>query len=301
MKDKFTITIHDLNGIRQYTLKQVVKKFFFYFIGFIVFIIVVGAAVIIFLTKQVNELEAKKDKILNEYKTLIAENQRLRENIAKKNQEFQEVATKLENIEEKIGLKPPEKLKLSERILKVSFTSSEIYYMFRNIPNGYPIRFKRISAKFGYRIHPITHRREFHKGIDLAADVGTPVYATADGIVEFAGRRTGYGKTIMIQHNYGFETLYAHLKKIKVRVGDFVKKGQLIGFSGNTGLSNGPHLHYEIRYLGRPLNPVNFMNWNRLKYKEIFHREEHIRWQSLVKAITKDFLILPQNQKLKQQ
>ncbi len=116
-----------------------------------------------------------------------------------------------------------------------------------------------ISSGFGWRVSPFTGMREFHKGIDVVARPGTPVVATADGVVIFAGRFGGYGNTVIISHRNGFRTLYAHLRKIVVKRGQRVRRGQVIGTVGSTGLSTGPHLHYEVRYRGKALNPRNYI------------------------------------------
>lgn len=115
---------------------------------------------------------------------------------------------------------------------------------------------------FGWRNHPIYHRYIFHKGIDLGSDRGTPVYSAGDGVVSFVnsrgtGRR-GYGKHIIIDHGFGYKTKYAHLNAVDVVEGQLVKRGELIGKVGNTGGSTGPHLHYEVLYMGTPVNPINY-------------------------------------------
>ena len=117
----------------------------------------------------------------------------------------------------------------------------------------------RFSSPFGYRMHPIFHVIKFHTGIDLTARRGTPVYATGDGIIIRADYSSGgYGNIIIISHGFGYESYYAHLSKILVKPGQKVKRGDLIGLVGNTGRSTAPHLHYEIRINGKPVNPVNF-------------------------------------------
>ncbi|HFE64978.1 MAG TPA: M23 family metallopeptidase [Caldithrix sp.] len=120
------------------------------------------------------------------------------------------------------------------------------------VPNG------RLTDGFGVRRHPILKRLMPHHGIDLAAKRGTPILATADGYIIFTGRNGGYGKFVSIKHKYGFVTKYGHLQKIYVRRGQFVKRGDKIGEVGNTGLSTAPHLHYEVHYKGKPINPVNY-------------------------------------------
>jgi murein DD-endopeptidase MepM/ murein hydrolase activator NlpD len=120
-----------------------------------------------------------------------------------------------------------------------------------------PLQFRRISSGFGSRMHPILHRMRRHEGIDFAADYGTPVRATADGIVTRAGRAGGYGNLIELRHANGIRTRYGHLSGFAhgLRVGDHVKQGETIGFVGSTGLATGPHLHYELLVNGRPTNP----------------------------------------------
>ncbi|NOX88076.1 MAG: M23 family metallopeptidase [Calditrichaeota bacterium] len=113
-----------------------------------------------------------------------------------------------------------------------------------------------ISSGFGLRYHPIYKVMRHHEGVDISAPRGTPVYASADGVVRFAGINGGYGKMIMLDHNYGFETRYGHLNKIVVRRGQRIKRGEKIGEVGNTGLSTAPHLHYEVLYKGRNLDPA---------------------------------------------
>lgn len=115
-----------------------------------------------------------------------------------------------------------------------------------------------ISSDFGMRNHPILHKKRHHEGIDISAKRGTPVYATAKGIVRFSGRNGGYGNLLIIDHHYGFETRYGHLYKFVVRKGQKVKRGEKIGEVGSTGLSNAPHLHYEVRYNDKPVDPKNY-------------------------------------------
>ncbi len=114
--------------------------------------------------------------------------------------------------------------------------------------------------RFGMRFHPILKIRRMHKGIDIRAYYNTPVYAPGGGKVEFVGRKGGFGKTIIINHGFGYKTLYAHLNKYKVKQGAKVKRGDLIGLTGSSGrFSTGPHLHYEVSHNGVLLNPRNFI------------------------------------------
>lgn len=134
------------------------------------------------------------------------------------------------------------------------------------IPAIQPVKnedLKRMASGFGYRNDPFTKIRKFHAGMDFTAKTGTPIYATGDGVVTRADNRaSGYGEHIVIQHGYGYETLYAHLSKYNVTVGKKVKRGDVIGFVGSTGRSEAPHLHYEVRVNGEPVNPINFYYGN---------------------------------------
>ena len=118
---------------------------------------------------------------------------------------------------------------------------------------------KRIASGFGHRIDPVYKTIKFHAGLDFTAPQGTPIYASANGIVKVAAHLgTGYGNHVVINHGYGYETLYGHMFKVKARVGQRVKRGEIIGYVGSTGKSTGPHCHYEVHKNGRPLDPVYF-------------------------------------------
>jgi murein DD-endopeptidase MepM/ murein hydrolase activator NlpD len=116
-----------------------------------------------------------------------------------------------------------------------------------------------VTSSYGYRASPFTGNREFHHGIDIAGRMGTPILAPADGVVRFAGKRRGLGKTLKITHGYGMETIYGHLAEIDVKAGEKVRRGQVIAKMGNTGRSTGPHLHYQVEVSGKPVNPSNYM------------------------------------------
>ena len=130
------------------------------------------------------------------------------------------------------------------------------------IPAIQPINNKqlsRIASGFGYRIDPIYKTRKAHLGLDFASPSGTPIYATADGIIKFAGFSTnGYGNHVIINHGFGYETLYGHMVRVSAAQGQQVKRGQVIGYVGSTGKSTGPHLHYEVHKSGVQVDPINF-------------------------------------------
>ncbi len=127
------------------------------------------------------------------------------------------------------------------------------------LPFGMPTQDAEITSGFGARRDPFRGRRAMHDGIDFAAPRGTPIYATAEGVVVFSGRQRGYGNVIKIRHAFGFETVYAHLSKSRVRVGQRVQRGALVADMGSTGRSTGSHLHYEVRIDGEAINPSKFI------------------------------------------
>jgi murein DD-endopeptidase MepM/ murein hydrolase activator NlpD len=118
---------------------------------------------------------------------------------------------------------------------------------------------KRIASGFGYRVDPVYKTTKFHAGLDFAAPLGTPIYATANGTVETAGNTgNGYGNHVVIHNGYGYSTLFGHMFKVKVKPGEKVKRGEIIGWVGNTGKSTGPHCHYEVHRNGEPVDPVYY-------------------------------------------
>jgi murein DD-endopeptidase MepM/ murein hydrolase activator NlpD len=118
---------------------------------------------------------------------------------------------------------------------------------------------KRVASGFGYRIDPVYKTVKYHAGLDFSAPQGTPIYATANGVVRIAGNSgNGFGNHVVVNHGYGYETLYGHMFRVKVKNGMRVKRGEIIGWVGNTGKSTGPHCHYEVHKNGRPLDPVYF-------------------------------------------
>jgi murein DD-endopeptidase MepM/ murein hydrolase activator NlpD len=112
---------------------------------------------------------------------------------------------------------------------------------------------------FGYRLDPFTGLIKMHEGIDIAAPIGTPIVAPADGTVISAGEKPGFGITVEIDHGYGLVTFYAHLQRYKVESGMNVRRGDIIGYIGTTGKTTGPHLHYEVRLATTPVNPINYI------------------------------------------
>ena len=128
-----------------------------------------------------------------------------------------------------------------------------------SIPSRSPVTGFRLTSEYGMRVHPVLGGRRAHKGIDMASPVGTPVHAPADGVVGKAEWFSSYGLYIQIEHGGELQTRYGHLSRLNVAAGQFVHKGDLIGYVGSTGRSTGPHLHYEVRVAGESVNPLPYM------------------------------------------
>ena len=250
-----------------------------YIISLFAIIIIIISAIAIFVT------------YLSSYVKDIKQEKIALENQIKQKEEFYEaLEDKIEDVKYLLGIDAQEEFSQNISAMLNSITPTQKRIILNSIPNGYPSFARKITSGFGNRFHPIYKRVKFHHGIDFGGKVGTPIMATAEGIVEFAGYDKGYGYLVVIDHNFGFKTAYGHmLKNLKVKEGDFVKKGEVIGFLGNSGISTGPHLHYEVKFIRRVLDPKNFINWSILNFDEIFYKEKRVAWNSLTKAIMNQY------------
>jgi murein DD-endopeptidase MepM/ murein hydrolase activator NlpD len=149
----------------------------------------------------------------------------------------------------------------SKSLDEIAQLAEEKEALLKTIPAIQPVQnedLTRVASGYGMRLHPILKYRRMHNGMDFTAAPGTPIYATGDGKVSKVGLGSGYGKMVIIDHGFGYKTYYAHMSKYNTKVGRNVKRGEIIGFVGNSGLSSGPHLHYEVWKNGVVMNPVNF-------------------------------------------
>jgi len=294
VKNRLIITVSDVKGTKSYNIHQIVTKLIF--IITITAIIVIGGSFwfIDSLNNKMDTLKKAKEKeiakLIKKEKILVTQNKLHSLEIQDKIKDIEALSSKLDDIEEIIGIKNQPDTPALSRATIAKMTSLERMYMLQVIPNGYPLRNKIvITDKFGYRMHPVLKKRKFHRGLDFRAKMKTPIYATADGVVRYVQTRNkgSFGRLIIISHNFGFETVYAHLRKTKVKIGDVVNKGDIIGLSGNSGRSTGPHLHYEVKYASMSLNPIYFTKWNLKNYEYIFNKARRVKWDSLLNQIKK--------------
>ena len=301
MKNRLIITVSDVRGTKAYNVHQIIKKLFLVVVFTILLIFVGGFWFINYLNEQMEDFRKNKEverKVLinNEIK-LKKQNKVYSIEVKNKIKDIETLSSKLDHMEEILGLKNKEETKesITEETLK-NLNDSMRNYMLKIIPNGMPLEHIKITSNFGYRHHPIQKKRKFHRGLDLKAKMNTPVFATADGVVSYVQAKNigDFGRIIKINHNYGFQTIYAHLNKTKVRMGDVIRKNDKIGLAGSSGRSTAPHLHYEVRYAGKILNPKDYMFWNLSNYETIFKKQRRVKWESLVKLINEQFKMVLQ-------
>ena len=297
MKNRFIITVSDIHGVKQYTLHQIIKVFVLWVVLAVVVMFAIGALVVNSLSDEVEDMNALTQRLIETKKELENKNKTLQVDISRKSETLESMNDHLKEIEKIVGLEPDiesafgdransAKDKIVQRVQKTRVTVAQLSILNKSVPNGVPLKkYKKITDKFGYRIHPIMKKRQFHAGIDLSAAMNTPIYATADGVVEYANEKGSYGNYLLINHPFGFKTAFGHLSRFAVKKGDYISKGDIVGYVGNTGRSTGPHLHYEIRYLNKWLDPQRFLNWSSSTYIDVMTSERAVNWVGLMQQI----------------
>lgn len=272
------ITVATPFGFRSFTLGRAKKRVLISFAAFAILFLVFGSAGLFFSFSNNIILQSLLDKTKQNYVELATQNQGLKSIVEEGRAEKEKVAQLKNIINVRSDALATEKLDLT------SISVEQKTMLLKNIPNGSPVLYQGITSDYGSRNHPVLGRSIFHEGMDLKAAIGTKVYSSADGIIELTRYNGGYGNMLVVSHSYGFKSVYGHLSRFAVQPGEFVKKGQLIAFSGNTGMTAGPHLHYEVRFMGEPMNPEPFLKWNYGNFAYLFDREKKVRWASLVEA-----------------
>ncbi len=323
MKNRFIITISDIHGSKQYSVHEIIKKIIFFSVLTFILIGVGTFFYIKFLNSKVDTLRVETNLFKEKVITLKKDAQALKDENAQLNVLKQQLValieentdklhsmnTQLREVEEIIGIGPDinasfdtrleqakkhqkdeEKIivkNIQKKINQDKVTAIQKTLLLNSIPNGKPLAYRRIASTFGYRIHPVTHKNSFHAGLDLPAKYGTPIYAPASGVVVYAAKKGAYGNFMLIAHSYGFKTAYGHLSRFAVKSGDYVSKGQKIAYVGSTGRSTGPHLHYEVRYLTKWLDPKKFMFLNLDNINDLSAKITKVNWNSILKQTAK--------------
>lgn len=290
MRERLYITISDSREARQYAVNPAIGKLLVFLASGHTVLFVIGLMALGALVWEIDALQYARDLVIREYRMATDEKARLEykakdelkaieEAIRKKRQEL--------GILSEVGKTVPDKdsnwraawYPGAEAGRTGDFAESLTYRQF--LPLGAPLPKMQMTSGFGLRVHPITRRLRSHEGVDYNVPENTPIYATADGIVESAGERGGYGLMLVLRHPYRFNSAFAHLNKTWVKPGQIVRKGDLVAWTGNSGFSTGPHLHYEIHYDGEPLDPANFVESGSEPSRLIQHNRS-VPWASLV-------------------
>jgi len=302
MKNRLIVTLSDIHGSKQYSVHEIMKKIAPITLLILILIGVGSSIYVNVLTfkltkiKQIStEYQARNADLNMQQKALIAL-------IEENSEKYTSIKSKLTEVEDMIGIGPDinasfharleeERTKategLREKLHETELSSIQKILLSNVIPNGKPLSYKRISSPFGYRTHPTKKNHSFHPALDLTAKHGTPIYAPASGVVVYAKRKGAYGNFLLLAHSFGFKTAYGHLSRFAVKIGDYVAKGDVIAYVGSTGRSTGPHLHYEIRYLTKWLDPSKFMHLDLDNINNTSATISSVNWDSILKQIEK--------------
>lgn len=280
VNDRFSIIMMSPGGksVKAFSFKTIHLKAFFALTGAFAFLLLLSVSInyllyYTFENHQVSALQTKSDNVIlssiigflsHDIKNAKAAEERLKTRFLS----IEESLLDMQETLEKKGIKKKLSIggefispdKIDELYLdSLGRDIDSMLYTIKNTPVGVPLE-GRVNSRFGYRIDPFNKRRSMHPGIDIDANYGAPIVATADGVVKKTGWNGGYGRTVVIGHKGGFETLYGHLSKITVKRNQKIQGGQTIGKAGSSGRSTGSHLHYEIRKNGKKINPAKFLS-----------------------------------------
>lgn len=302
MRNRFTITVSDVYGVRQYSFAQIVKKFAIYLLLVVLAIWAVIAASLYFSLEAKQQIETQHrlsvemygerlHQLQTNYDQLLIQKESVESTLEQKTDQVDALGKQLQDLEEMVtgsfAAPAVDNLKLEERLRKLQTSTLGMQYLLMTTPSGPAVaEFKGITSGFGVRNHPVSGQRKMHNGMDYRGARGDEVIATAEGVVAFAAySSSGFGKMVTLVHANGFKTRYGHLDSIHVELGEFVKKGQKLGEIGSTGVSTASHLHYEVLFLSRRLDPKSFHNWSLTNFAQIFKEEKQVPWASFVEAV----------------
>lgn len=293
MSKKITISIPDSSGVQTF---DVSRKTLFTSIAVVAGTLFSGVGYGYYQWYQEQTTQQKYHALVDKlselevlYEEQVDTTHSLSQELEDKRNQIHVLGKRVYDVESVLGLADEsltDDVSLENRIDAAAVDSAVRATMFRLIPNDTPMNYERISSSFGRRTNPITGKRHTHTGIDLTCKRGEEIYAPADGVIETVRpSKKGFGNFLTVRHSFGFMSSYAHLHQFKVRSGQFVSKGELIATCGNSGNSTGPHLHYEVRFLGRALNPQYTMDWTPENFNYLFEKEKKVKWAPLVKLI----------------
>jgi murein DD-endopeptidase MepM/ murein hydrolase activator NlpD len=298
MKNHLLITLSDIKGSRQLGLN---KSFIFKSLLLFIFTLLLLIIYPVWLNWLNTNLHTSNQALLERQQQLVEQTAVLEQRHQLLSGELAQESADLALNQQQLGLlfkqvnyQGGDVLADSERFRHLSNQIAFRQMVLQILPNGRPVDYDRVTSSYGNRVHPFKKKRYLHRGIDVHSDIGTPVVATANGVVtSLQNTEGGFGRLIKISHGMGFVTYYGHLKSMDVKVNQIVSKGELIGYSGNSGRSTGPHLHYGIRFGERSLDPANFILWTLNNFDQQLEKMKEIPWASLMASMQKLMAIMP--------
>ncbi|WP_104740350.1 M23 family metallopeptidase [Helicobacter bizzozeronii] len=282
MHDKLVLTIIDENGSKQLRLSKKIKRHLFLGALLVVAGMVAGGWFLSYLVQKIGHLNLEKHIVESDYQSLYHKNNSLKKEIAQKTQEIAIITHRIRELKKILEVKKSDgadaysgvdlnKLSIANKTLALAL-----------IPNGEPLKSYTSKA-------PTAKKKSGnYEGYDFSVPLDTPVYATASGIVDviFLNRHAGYGNVVRLDHAFGFSSIYAHLSQIVVKRHAFVQKGELLGYSGNSGGLKRAQLHYEIRFLGQIVDMPRYLNWDLAHFESIFKGDSQVDWKNLFYSIS---------------
>ena len=300
MPNQIHISVSNIKGTKHFRVSQQRKRLLLAIIISVIMTLFLTIAIGSYLLYRQSDILASnrstisnlietKEFLTDEISEQYLQNIELAAQLEDQANSFNMLYQRVDDVESVLGLQDDktDSDNINQRLDIAAINSATRTIMQQMIPSISPMSYQRISSSYGRRTDPVTGQKKVkHAGIDLTCKVGEKVYAPADGVVEWPRKSNkGYGNLLKIRHAFGFMSLYAHLDKFEVKMGQFVKQGDLIARCGNSGKSTGPHLHYEVRFLGNTLQPRTFMKWKESDFNSLLEREPRIRWSSLVSMV----------------
>jgi murein DD-endopeptidase MepM/ murein hydrolase activator NlpD len=287
VKNRLFITLTDVKGSRQF---DVTRQTLIRWLSVVLVLVIALVVYPLIVSAQNKHLKLSNETLLNdkqqgEQKTaqLAAQLEQMFVQLSARAEALALKGQQLDSLEKQINYQPLVDLDSHEQYAALTTEITFRQMVLQLIPNGKPSGYQRVTSSFGNRRHPFLKTTFKHKGIDLNSEIGTPVIATADGVVtSLQNTAQGFGKLIKIRHAMGFTTYYGHLKTIGVDANTFVNKGDIIGYSGNSGRSTGPHLHYEVRFGQTAVDPALFILWTLNNFDQQIEKIQEIPWGSLM-------------------
>ncbi len=284
-QNQLMITIIDESGSKQLKFSKNLKRNLI--ISVVIFLLIVGLGVgfLKFLIAKMDTMTAERNAVLRDFRDLYQKNYTLTKEIKNKREELFIVGQKIRTIESLIEVKRGTNggVHLYDEVDLENLNSAQKHLALMLIPNGMPLKTYSAIKPTKERNHPIKKIKGVESGIDFIAPLNTPVYASADGIVDFVktNSNVGYGNLVRIEHAFGFSSIYTHLDHVNVQPKSFIQKGQLVGYSGKSGNSGGEKLHYEVRFLGKILDAQKFLTWDLDHFQSALEENKFIEWKNL--------------------